>query len=163
MTMLPLPKGVTELLFDGNPISPNCVSFAVRIFPETEAVLVYTSLSSAPIRCSGALTRLTVMANSGRIYVQRLSEYSHFEITIAPRIEAGAAITSLRAESSPPAPQGNQAKNGFHNAKRPRALSETIRRTRSAGEGESRNGPVAAAFEGVSHQRSGNSKRSEKN
>jgi hypothetical protein len=83
VTMLPLPKGVTELLFDGDPAIPNCVTFAVRVFPETESVLIYASLDSCPARCSGALTYLTMTTNSGRIYVQRLSEYSHFEITIA--------------------------------------------------------------------------------
>ncbi len=44
--MLSLPKGVTELFFDGDPAIPNCVTFAVRVFPETEAVLVYASLDS---------------------------------------------------------------------------------------------------------------------
>ena len=83
MTMLPLPKGVTELLFDGHPAIPNCVTFAVRVFPETESVLIYASMDSCPARCSGALTYLTMTTNAGRIYVQRLSEYSHFEITIA--------------------------------------------------------------------------------
>lgn len=108
MTMLSLPKGMTELLFDGNSISPNCVSFAIRVFPETEAVLVYTSLKSAPIRCSGALTRLTVMANSGRIYVQRLSECSHFEITIALGTDQwgenryGAETTQQRCKATKP-------------------------------------------------------------
>jgi hypothetical protein len=80
--MLPLLKGVTELLFDGNPAIPNCVTFAVRVFPETEAVLIYASLDSLPVRCCGPLTYLTTTTQSGRIYVQRLSEYSHFEITI---------------------------------------------------------------------------------
>ena len=82
MTMLSLPKGVTELFFDGDPAIPNCVTFAVRVFPETEAVLVYASLDSCPARCNGPLTYLTLITNSGRIYVQRLSEYSHFDISI---------------------------------------------------------------------------------
>ena len=109
MTMLPLPKGVTELLFDGDPATPNRVIFAVRVFPETEAVLVYPSLETCPAQCGGPLTYLTVMTNSGRIYVQRLSKYSHFEITIVPGAESGATNISLGAESSPPALQGNQA------------------------------------------------------
>jgi hypothetical protein len=87
VTILPLPKGVTELLFDRYPAIPNCVTFSVRVFPETEAVFVYASLDCCPVRCRGTLTYLTVTTNSGRIYVQRLSEYPHFEITIATCIE----------------------------------------------------------------------------
>jgi hypothetical protein len=75
--------GVTELWFDGNPGAPSCISFAVRVFPETESVLVYLSLENpCPIRCEGVLTHFTIVTDSGRIFVQRLSAISTFEITI---------------------------------------------------------------------------------
>lgn len=134
MTMLPLPKGVMELLFDGDPAISSCMTFAVRVFPETEAVLVYASLDRCPVRCSGPLTYLTVTTNSGRIYVQRLSKYSHFEITIAAAIEQGAVNISLGAESSPPTPQGNHAPNGIHDTKWPRPLQKAIGRSAPARE-----------------------------
>ncbi len=75
MTMLPLPKGVTELLFDGDPAIPNCVTFAVRVFPETESVLIYASLDSKSL--AGAYRFAlkpgtdTVVGVRARLYARR--------------------------------------------------------------------------------------------
>lgn len=82
------PNRVSELRFDGNPGKPSFVSFAVRVFPETEAVLVYLSREAPrPIRCEGPLTRFTILTDSGRIFVERLSAKSNFEITIIASAE----------------------------------------------------------------------------
>jgi hypothetical protein len=74
---------VTELLFDSAPGAPNVVTFAVRVFPETESVLVSLSPDDPrPARCDGSLTYVTMVTDAGRIFVERLSKSSWFEITI---------------------------------------------------------------------------------
>jgi hypothetical protein len=74
---------VTELLFDSAPGAPNVVTFAVRVFPETESVLISLSPDDPrPARCDGSLTYVTMVTDAGRIFVERLSKSSWFEITI---------------------------------------------------------------------------------
>jgi hypothetical protein len=74
---------VTELFFDSTPGTPNVVTFVVRVFPETESVLVYLSPEDpCPVRCDGLITYVTAMTDTGRLFVKRLSDRSHFEITI---------------------------------------------------------------------------------
>ena len=74
---------VTELLFDSAPGAPNVTTFAVRVSPETESVLVSLSPDDPrPARCDGSLTYVTMVTDAGRIFVERLSKSSWFEITI---------------------------------------------------------------------------------
>ncbi len=81
-----LPTSVTELLFDGTPGAPDAVTFAVRVFPETESVLVYLSPDDpCRVRCEGLLTYVTAMTDAGRLFVERLSEISRFEVTIVAK------------------------------------------------------------------------------
>jgi len=47
--MLPQPKGVRELFFDGDPARPTCVSIADRAFPKTESVLAYMPDARNPV------------------------------------------------------------------------------------------------------------------
>ena len=74
---------VTELLFDSAPGAPNVMTFAVRVSPETESVLVSLSPDDPrPARCDGSLTYVTMVTDVGRIFVERLSKSSWFEVTI---------------------------------------------------------------------------------
>ena len=68
------------------------------------------------------------------------------------RIGLNVGATASSSLPDPPPPGGDCAPNGFHHAKRPRALEKTIERSEDTRPSIDENDPVAAILKGVTHQ-----------